>query len=100
MATNRKKVPSDQKKFYEKAGFYINSGAYVQRPEVIESFYYAHRYRDSVWNAFVAINATCRTDSGFAAVSNVNQANGGSKYDNKGELHFRQGLEVLVSRSF
>lgn len=43
MATNRKKVPSDQKKFYEKTGFYINSGAYVQRPEVIESFYYAHR---------------------------------------------------------
>lgn len=38
-----KRVPDDQKDFYEKAGFYINSGAYVLRPEVIESFYYAHR---------------------------------------------------------
>lgn len=38
-----KRVPSDQKEFYEKAGFSINSGAYVLRPEVIGSFYYAHR---------------------------------------------------------
>lgn len=38
-----KKVPSSQKDLYEKAGFYINSGAYILRPEVIESFYYAHR---------------------------------------------------------
>lgn len=37
------KVPSDQKDFYEKAGFYITSGAYILRPEVIESFYYAYR---------------------------------------------------------
>lgn len=36
-------VPSDQKAFYEKAGFYITSGAYILRPEVIESFYYAYR---------------------------------------------------------
>jgi mannosyl-oligosaccharide alpha-1,2-mannosidase len=36
-------VPSDQKDFYEKAGFYITSGAYILRPEVIESFYYAYR---------------------------------------------------------
>lgn len=38
-----KKVPSNQKDLYEKAGFYISSGAYILRPEVIESFYYAHR---------------------------------------------------------
>lgn len=41
------KVPSDQKDFYERAGFYITSGAYVLRPEVIESFYYAHRITGS-----------------------------------------------------
>ncbi|KAJ5388399.1 Glycoside hydrolase family 47 [Penicillium cosmopolitanum] len=94
-----KRVPDDQKDFYEKAGFYINSGAYVLRPEVIESFYYAHRvtgkeiYRDWVWNAFVAINSTCRTDSGFAAVSDVNQANGGSKYDNQESFLFAEVLK-------
>jgi mannosyl-oligosaccharide alpha-1,2-mannosidase len=38
-----KSVPANHKDFYEKAGFYINSGAYVLRPEVIESFYYAYR---------------------------------------------------------
>lgn len=38
-----KKVPSNQKQFYEKAGFYINSGSYDLRPEVLESFYYAYR---------------------------------------------------------
>lgn len=36
-----------------------------------------------MWNAFQAINATCRTDSGFAAVSDVNSAGGGFKYDNQ-----------------
>ncbi|KAJ6098379.1 hypothetical protein N7499_002753 [Penicillium canescens] len=84
-----KKVPNDQKEFFEKAGYYINSGSYDLRPEVIESFYYAYRvtgneiYRDWAWNAFKAINATCRTDSGFAAVSSVNTSGGGSKYDNQ-----------------
>ncbi|KAJ5162557.1 Glycoside hydrolase family 47 [Penicillium coprophilum] len=94
-----KKVPSDQKDFYEKAGFYINSGAYVLRPEVIESFYYAYRvtgneiYRDWVWNGFKAINSTCRTGSGFAAVSDVNTAGGGSKYDNEESFLFAEVLK-------
>lgn len=38
-----KKVPSDQKDFYKKAGFYMENGSYNLRPEVIESFYYAFR---------------------------------------------------------
>lgn len=37
------KVPASQITLYEKAGFYITSGAYILRPEVIESFYYAYR---------------------------------------------------------
>ncbi|KAJ5551744.1 Glycoside hydrolase family 47 [Penicillium sp. DV-2018c] len=94
-----KKVPAKQKDFYEKAGFYINSGAYVLRPEVIESFYYAYRvtgkeiYRDWVWNGFKAINETCRTDSGFAAVSDVNAAGGGSKYDNEESFLFAEVMK-------
>lgn len=110
-----KRVPSSQKKFYEKAGFYINSGAYDLRPEVIESFYYAYRvtgneivslhyftvgidvnryqYRDWVWNGFKAINATCRTDSGFDAMGNINSASGGSHYDNEESFLFAEVLK-------
>lgn len=40
---DEKSVPADQKEFYERAGFYVQSGAYILRPEVIESFYYAYR---------------------------------------------------------
>lgn len=48
------KVPASQKDFYERAGFYITSGAYILRPEVIESFYYAHRItgKEIVSNSF------------------------------------------------
>lgn len=111
------KVPASQKGLYEKAGFYITSGAYVLRPEVLESFYYAYRvtgnevvsvprlevgrqeqltvtqYRDWVWNAFVAINATCRTESGFAALTNVNAKNGGSWYDEQESFLFAEVLK-------
>lgn len=46
-----------------------------------------------MWNSFKAINATCRTDSGFAAVSNVNTAGGGSKYDNEESFLFAEVLK-------
>jgi mannosyl-oligosaccharide alpha-1,2-mannosidase len=46
-----------------------------------------------VWNGFKAINATCRTDSGFAAVSNVNAAGGGSKYDNEESFLFAEVMK-------
>lgn len=36
-------VPADQQQFYDRAGFYIESSAYILRPEVIESYYYAYR---------------------------------------------------------
>lgn len=46
-----------------------------------------------MWNAFEAINATCRTSSGFAAVSNVNAAGGGSKYDNEESFLFAEVMK-------
>ena len=36
-------LPANQRKFYERAGFYIVDSSYILRPEVIESFYYAYR---------------------------------------------------------
>ncbi|KAL4787450.1 glycoside hydrolase [Aspergillus varians] len=38
-----KAVPENQQELFERAGFYIKSGSYILRPEVIESFYYAWR---------------------------------------------------------
>ncbi|PIG83245.1 mannosyl-oligosaccharide alpha-1 [Aspergillus arachidicola] len=96
-----KNVPSDQKELYERAGFYISSGAYILRPEVIESFYYAWRitgqeiYREWVWNAFVNINKYCRTGSGFAGLTNVNAANGGGRYDNQESFLFAEVLKYV-----
>ncbi|USW55058.1 Putative glycoside hydrolase family 47, six-hairpin glycosidase-like superfamily [Septoria linicola] len=84
---NSTAVPANQTEFYERAGFFITSSAYILRPEVIESFYYAYRatgdrkYQDYAWNAFVAINETCRTGSGFSSIEDVN-APGGGGFDN------------------
>ena len=36
-------VPMNQREFYEKNGFFITNSGYNLRPEVIESYYYAHR---------------------------------------------------------
>ncbi|GAB1212382.1 maturation of Asn-linked oligosaccharides protein [Aspergillus terreus] len=94
-------VPSNQKALYEKAGFYIQSGAYILRPEVIESFYYAYRitgeeqYREWIWNAFVAINKYCRTSSGFAGLQDVNAANGGGRYDNQESFLFAEVMKYV-----
>ncbi|KAF7585273.1 maturation of Asn-linked oligosaccharides protein [Aspergillus hancockii] len=94
-----KSVPAAQMELYERAGFYVNSGAYILRPEVIESFYYAYRvtgqeiYREWVWKAFEAINKYCRTSSGFAGLTNVNAVNGGDRYDNQESFMFAEVLK-------
>ena len=65
----------------------ISNAGYDLRPEVIESYYYAHRitgdqqYRDWAWEAFVAINDTCRTEYGFSAISDVRRSDGGNMKD-------------------
>ncbi|KAI9690667.1 MAG: maturation of Asn-linked oligosaccharides protein [Bogoriella megaspora] len=92
-------VPANQSAFYEKAGFFITNGAYILRPEVIESFYYAYRvtkdqkYRDYAWNAFVAINTTTRAGSGYAEIGNVNAPDGGTKNDFQDSFLFAEVLK-------
>ncbi|EME41689.1 glycoside hydrolase family 47 protein [Dothistroma septosporum NZE10] len=82
-AWNTTSLPANQTEFYNKAGFWITSGQYVLRPEVIESFYYAYRvtgdrkYQDYAWSAIQAINATTRVGSGFSSINDVNEAGGG-----------------------
>jgi mannosyl-oligosaccharide alpha-1,2-mannosidase len=85
------RIPRGQEAFFEKNGWYPMNSNYYLRPEVLESIYYAYRatgdpkYQDWAWTAFKAINATCRTASGFTEISDVNAAGGGTKRDNQGK---------------
>lgn len=78
-------LPENQINLYLQSGFWISDSTYDLRPEVIESYYYAYRvtgdtkYQDWAWEAFVAVNATCRTESGFSSVADVNALGGGEK---------------------
>ncbi|KAI9750233.1 MAG: hypothetical protein M4579_006552 [Chaenotheca gracillima] len=96
---NSSAIPADQAAFYNQTGFYITTSDYDLRPEVIESYYYAYRltgdskYQDWAWDAFVAINATTRTDSGFAQISDVNTPGGGDKVDNQESFLFAEVLK-------
>lgn len=75
----------DQADFYQKAGFWSFSGAYILRPETIESLYYAYRvtgdnkYRDMVWEAFTAVRDLCRAKYGFAGIRDVMKKDGGGQ---------------------
>ena len=92
-------VPANQTDFYNANGFYIISADYVLRPEVIESYYYAYQvtndqmYRDWAWDAFVAINSTCRVALGFTEISDVNAPGGGTKLDNQESFLFAEVLK-------
>ncbi|GAB7348878.1 hypothetical protein MBLNU459_g7579t1 [Dothideomycetes sp. NU459] len=96
---NATTVPANQTAFFDKAGFYITDGSYILRPEVIESFYYAYRatgdrlYQDWAWNAFVAINATCRVGSGFSEVSDVDAEGGGTKLNFQDSFLFAEVMK-------
>lgn len=74
---------------------------YILRPEVIESYYHAYvntgeqKYRDWAWEAFLAINATTRTESGFSSIRDVTQASGGDKDDVQESFWFAEVLKYL-----
>ncbi|GAM84138.1 hypothetical protein ANO11243_021300 [Dothideomycetidae sp. 11243] len=92
-------IPSDQQTFYEKAGYYITGPAYILRPEVLESFYYAYRatgdqkYRDWSWNGISAILNNTRVGSGFAELQNVNVPGGGGFNDFQDSFFFAEVLK-------
>ncbi|KAI0434163.1 glycoside hydrolase family 47 protein [Xylaria sp. FL1042] len=98
-ASNNGGAPSNQATFYSEKGYWISSSAYILRPEVIESFYYAYRatgdtkYQDWAWDAFLNINKTCSAGVGFSAITNVNAPNGGSFYDSQESFWFAEVLK-------
>lgn len=70
----------EQAAFAEEAGYYSTSPAYMLRPEVIESLYYAYRmtgdakYQDASWNIFEKILEHTKIESaGFAGLKDVHQ---------------------------
>lgn len=76
-------VPAGDEAFYERAGYYITNSQYITRPEVVESYYYAYRatgdpkYQEWAWEAYLAINTTCRVGSGYSSINDVNAVGGG-----------------------
>ena len=98
-AWNSSDIPYDQIGFFGEHGYYITNSAYDLRPEYLESLYYAYRatgdskYQDWSWDAFVAINASTRTGSGFTAIGDVNAGDGGSKADNQESFLFAEVLK-------
>lgn len=86
-------IPANLTAFYDEAGFNIVNPVYILRPEVMETYYYAYRltgnpmYQDWAWEAFVAVNSTCRVQYGFSGIDDVNVVGGGG-YDGLQESFF------------
>ena len=98
-AGNNQGPPTSDRDFYKRAGYWIDSGAYVLRPEVMESYYYAYRatgdekYRDWAWEAFLRINYTCAVGSGYSAIVDVDAPQGGGYYDFQESFWFAEVLK-------
>lgn len=92
-------APAGDEAFYKQAGYWVDSAAYVSRPEVIESYYYAYRatgdpiYQEWAWEAYLAINETCRVGSGYSAVDDVTTVGGGSFEDFQESFWFAEVLK-------
>ncbi|EME38345.1 glycoside hydrolase family 47 protein [Dothistroma septosporum NZE10] len=78
-----------------------SDGSFRLRPEVLETWYYAHRatknpmYRDWIWAAFESINEHCRTESGFSAIEDVNLPGGGKKLDQQESFVFAEVMKYV-----
>ncbi|KAK4166445.1 glycoside hydrolase family 47 protein [Cladorrhinum sp. PSN259] len=97
--SNNPGPPANDSEFYEKSGFWVGNGGYVLRPEVIESYYYAYRatgdskYQEWAWEAFTAINASCRAGVGYSSIRDVNKPNGGGFTDFQESFWFAEVLK-------
>ncbi|EXA29794.1 mannosyl-oligosaccharide alpha-1,2-mannosidase [Fusarium oxysporum f. sp. pisi HDV247] len=93
-------LPS-QAAFYAKSGFWVSSPTYILRPETLESVYYAYRasgdskWQDMAWEAFEALNRTCRVENGFAGITNVMTETGGGHYANMESFWLAETLKYL-----
>lgn len=73
----------EESQYFKQHGFWADQEAqyYALRPEVLESYFIAWRitheqkYRDWAWDAFLAINASCYAQHGYAGVADVTSRN-------------------------
>ena len=86
--------------FYQKHGYYITYGYYLQRPEVLESNFYAWRvtgkqvYLERARIAVASFNKYLSTKTGFAGIYDVNNRNT-PKVDETASFWFAEVLKYL-----
>jgi mannosyl-oligosaccharide alpha-1,2-mannosidase len=83
-----------------KHGYYITAADYVQRPEVLESNFYAWRvtgkdvYLDRARSAVTSFNKYLSTSTGFAGIYDVNSCNT-TQIDETESFWFAEVLKYL-----
>jgi mannosyl-oligosaccharide alpha-1,2-mannosidase len=81
-------------------GYYITAPDYVQRPEVLESNFYAWRvtgnqlYLDRARSAVASFNKYLSTETGFAGIYDVNNCST-TKIDETESFWFAEVLKYL-----
>lgn len=91
---------ADQLAFYNQHGFYITDSVYVQRPEVLESNFYAWRvtgnqtYLQRARDAVASFNKFLSTPTGFAGINDVNNPTT-TKIDETESFWFAEVLKYL-----
>ena len=74
-------MPASDQPFYLQHGYYITTPDYIQRPEVLESNFYAWRvtgdpqYLDRARKAVQSFKTYLNTSTGFAGIHDVNNQN-------------------------
>ncbi|KAJ7163478.1 glycoside hydrolase family 47 protein [Mycena crocata] len=93
-------IAPDQQAFYNKHGFYITGSDYIQRPEVLESNFYAWRvtgdtkYLDRAAAAIASFNKFLPANVAFAGLNDVNNPKAG-KIDTTESFWFAEVLKYL-----
>ncbi|KAJ7643767.1 glycoside hydrolase family 47 protein [Roridomyces roridus] len=99
--TGGSSISASQLAFYNKHGYYITSSDYIQRPEVLESNFYAWRvtgdtkYLDRAASAIASFNKFLPAKVAFAGLNDVNNVNGGL-IDDMESFWFAEVLKYLV----
>lgn len=98
--TGGSSISADELSFYQQHGFYITGSDYIQRPEVLESNFYAWRatgdtkYLDRAASAIKSFNTFLPTTVAFAGINDVNNKNS-SKIDDMESFWFAEVLKYL-----
>ncbi|ETW77967.1 glycoside hydrolase family 47 protein [Heterobasidion irregulare TC 32-1] len=91
---------ASQQAFYNQHGYYITGSDYIQRPEVLESNFYAWRvtgdtkYLDRAASAITSFERFLKTPTGYAGINDINNINT-TKIDDTESFWFAEVLKYL-----